>query len=234
MVARRILLPTTALAVAVIVGVAVATMANPQLPLSRSCDSLSITSRNYPFMENSFGYVCGRQSVSDGRLSITLNGYRFADGSSIDWQCPAAFHNGSSTSCSIPGFFLLVNATIQNVGSENASVGPTFQVSLSNTAGAPVKNGELGANASFSGHPDASIPIESGGVYLPPGAIASYWLIFNLPGVNQSDTPNLALQYLVLRELSYGGAWDGGGAFACGTCQKPDVQLIVTGTEEAQ
>jgi hypothetical protein len=228
------LLPTIAIAIAVILGVAVAAMANSQPPLSPSCDSLSITPNNYPFTEKSFGYVCGRQSASDGRLSITLNGYRFADGSSIDWQCPASFHNGSSTSCSISGFFLLVNATIQNVGSGNASVGPTFQVSLSNAAGAPVKNGELGANASFSGHPDASIPSESGSVYLPPGAVVSYWLIFNLPGVNQSDTPNLGLQYLVLRELSYGGAWDGGGAFACGACEKPDVQLIVTGAAEAQ
>jgi hypothetical protein len=229
MVARRTLLATAAAMVAVILGVAVAATASPQQSLSPSCDALSVTPKNYPFAESSFAYVCGQQSVSDGRLSVTLNGYRFADGSSIDWQCPAGSHNGSSSSCPVSGFFLLVNATIQNVGSGNASVGPSFQVWMSDTAGSPVENGELGANASFPGqHPSSSIPSVDGGVYLPPGAKASYWLIFNLPGVSQRDTPDLTLKYLVLRELSYGGEWEG-GSFACGPCETPDVQLIVTG-----
>src|SRR5207302_2866927 len=110
---------TVAMASAVIVMVAfstVASTAGPPSSLSPSCDSLSLTRKTFPMMDTSFQFVCGRQSVSDGRLLITVNGYRFADGKSVDWQCPPGVHNGSSTSCTISDFLLLVNATIENVG----------------------------------------------------------------------------------------------------------------------
>jgi hypothetical protein len=237
MIARRTLLPvaTASAAVVVVAAVFAASMASSPASLSPSCDSLAVTPKNSPFTGGSSEYVCGRQSVSDGRLSITLNGYRIADGKSIDWQCPADIHNGSSHSCSISDFLLLVNATIQNVGSGNTSIGLSFWVWLSNSAGAPVENGEFGANALFPGqHPNASIPSQNGGLYLPPGAKASYWLIFVLPGVNQSNAHDLSLQYLMMWEQHYGGKYEGGGAFACGPCERLDVHLTVTGAAEAQ
>jgi hypothetical protein len=232
--AERWELLTVAMASAVIVMVAfsnVASLASPPSSLSPSCDSLSLTRKNFPTLETSFQFVCGRQSVSDGRLSITVNGYRFADGKSVDWQCPPGIQNGSSTSCTISEFLLLVNATIKNVGGGNTSVGPSFGVSMSSTTGPPVGNGaELGANALFPGQrPGSSIPSQNGGVYLPPGASASYWLIFLPPSVNQSSARNLSLQYLAFREVHYGGIWQGGGGFACGPCETPNVELIVVG-----
>ncbi len=231
---------TVATASAAIVLVAVSSVSlavPPSSSLSPSCDSLSLTRKNFPTRETSFQFVCGRQSVSDGRLSITLNGYRFAEGKSVDWQCPAGIHNGSSTSCTISDFLLLVNATIENVGGGNTSIGLGFGVSMSNTEGPLVGNGgEFGADALFPGqHPSASMPSQNGGVYLPPGAKVSYWLIFTLPpSVNQSNSHNLSLQYLVYREVSYGGNWKGGGGFACGPCEKPNVDLILVGTPSAQ
>src|SRR2546423_1144137 len=121
-------------AIAMVAVSSVSSFAGPPPPPSPTCDALSVNPKNSPFTYSSFQYVCGRQSVSDGRLSITLNGYRFADGKSIDWQCPAGIHNGSSTSCTISDFLLLVNTTIENVGGGNTSVGSHFWVSMSNAA----------------------------------------------------------------------------------------------------
>ena len=131
-------LATASAAIVLVAVSSVTSMAVPSSSLSPSCDSLSVNRKTFPTMETSFQFVCGRQSVSDGRLSITLNGYRFADGKSVDWQCSAGIHNGSSTSCTISDFLLLVNATIENIGGGNTSVGPNFWVSMSNAAGAPV------------------------------------------------------------------------------------------------
>ena len=44
----------------------------------------------------------------------------------------------------------------------------------------------------------------------------SFWLIFCLPEVMESNASNLRVEYLVLREVHYGGTWEGDGQFACG------------------
>jgi len=230
--AERWELLTVAMASAVIVMVAVSSVAStvgPSPSLSASCDSLSVTRKTFPTMETSVQFVCGQHSVSDGRLSVALNGYRFAAGKSVDWQCGPGVHNGSSTTCTMSEFLLFVNATIENVGGGNTSIGPYFTAWLRSPVEANVSNGELGVDALFPGqHPGTTIPIQNGGFYLPPGARMSYWLIFYIPGVNQSNARGWSLQYLGLRERGYGGNWVGGG-LACGPCRDANAQLIVVG-----
>jgi len=213
-------------AVAVVAAVSATSTASPPSSLSPSCDSLSVTPKTFPNADLSVRFVCGRQSVSDGKLSITLNGYRFADGRSLDWPCPAGVINAS---CAAADFPLLVNATIENVGGGNTSIGPTFTVWLRNPAGAQLANGELAAGILFPGqHPNASM---TGGVYLPPGAKVSYWLVFYVPGANESNVRGWSLQYLSLRVLGYGGDWMGGG-LTC-PCGSADDQLVVVGSPQA-
>jgi hypothetical protein len=193
--------------------------------LSPSCKALSIDSKNYPLTENGFSYACGLQSTSDGRLRISLNNYHFADGNAIQWQCSGAVLNGSA-SCSSSGIYMLVNATIENVGSGDAPIGPDFRVLLNESDGHTVGNGEFGANAVFPGQvPDTSVTSVSGGTYLPPGGTANYWFIFYIPGVTLAGTQSLTLRYLVWPEWSYGGTWSNGG-FSC-PCESPQVQLVV-------
>jgi hypothetical protein len=203
-------------------------VSNPN-PFSMSCVSLGIDSATFPNPNQGFTYVCGRASVSDGRVSITLNNYHFADGASIDWVCSGAVINGSS-GCSSSGVYLMVNATIRNVGGGNASVGADFYFHLNNSMGSAIENGEYGANAVFPGQrPNASVPAQSGGTYLPPGGVVTYWFIFYLPNIALKDTPNLKLWYLSWPEWEYGGAWEGSGGFRC-PCMDTHVGLVVLGT----
>jgi hypothetical protein len=200
-------------------------------PFSASCVSLGIDSTTVPNPNPGFTYVCGQTSVSDGRLSITLNNYHFANGGSIDWACSGATSviNGSS-GCSSPGVYLLVNATIRNVGNGNASVGADFYFHLNNSMGSAIGNGEYGANAVFPGQrPNASVPAQNGGTYLPPGGGATYWFIFYVSNVALKDTPNLRLWYLSWPEWEYGGTWEGNGGFRC-PCVDTHVQLVVLDT----
>ena len=128
------------------------------------------------------------------------------------WQSASGFHNGSSTTCTMSEFLLFVNATIENVGGGNTSIGPYFTAWLRSPVGANVSNGELGVDALFPGQRlGTTIPSHSGGVYLSPGAKVRYWLIFYIPGVNQSNAQKWSLQYLSLREFGYGGNWVGEG-----------------------
>jgi len=222
-----------ALVVIVSFGVgATAFLVSNHNPFSASCTSLGIDSTTIPNPDPGFNYVCGQTSVSDGRLSITLNNYHFADGGSIGWVCSEAVANGSS-GCSSSGVYLLVNATIRNVGNGNASVGPDLYFRLNNTMGPAIGNGEYGANAEFPGqHPNASVPAEGGGTYLPSGGGATYWFIFYVPNVALKDTANLKLWYLSLPEWQYGGTWEGNGGFGC-PCVDTHVQLVVLDTSNA-
>ncbi|MDA4117042.1 MAG: hypothetical protein OK455_01710 [Thaumarchaeota archaeon] len=87
------------------VGANVILTANSEY-LSPSCNSLGVNSGKLPIAGPGLEYVCGRSPVSDGRLSITLNNYHFADGAGIQWK-----HGSGGRSV-----YLLVNATIENVG----------------------------------------------------------------------------------------------------------------------
>jgi len=216
-----------ALLVIVSLGVAaIAFLVSIPNPFSASCVSLGVDSATFPNPDPGFTYLCGQTSVSDGRLSITLNSYHFANGGNIDWVCSGVVINGSS-GCSSSGVYLLVNATIRNVGNGNASVGADFYVQLNNSVGSAIRNGEYGANAVFPGlHPNDSVPAENGGTYLPPGEGATYWFIFYVPNVALRDIPNLKLWYLSWPEWEYGGTWEGNGGFRC-PCMDTHVQLVV-------
>jgi len=214
------------LVVVLLVVAAIAFLVSNHSPFSASCASLGIDSAAVPNPDPGFTYVCGQTSVSDGRLSITLNNYHIADGGSIDWVCSGAVINGSS-GCSSSGIYLLVNATVRNVGNGNASVSADLYVHLNNSMGSAIANGEYGANAVFPGqHPGASVPAQNGGADLPPGGVATYWFIFYVPNITLKDTSNLKLWYLGWPEWEYGGAWEGNGSFAC-PCVDTRVQLVV-------
>lgn len=223
---RRILVPFCVVTVAgLVVALGVITLSSPS-SLSASCDSLSVRPTNYRGQQPGFSYVCGQSSVSDGRLLITLNNYRFSEGSLIDWQCSST-HLNASSGCSTSGVFVLANVTIANVGGMGASVGPSFNVVMTD-GNEQVGNGELGADATFPGQfPSSSMPSRSGGTYIPPGGRETYWLLFNFPTLAPGDIQNLRLRYLVLAEQDYGGTWDGSG-FIC-PCQDVHTQLILLG-----
>jgi len=140
---------------------------------SPSCRALSLGWSDIPRQQGGFTYMCGLGSVSDGRIDLTLNNYRFADGSTIEWQCSGAL-NGSS-GCSSSGVYLLANVTLTNIGEGDAPIGPDLYVNVSDT-GSPslhIGNGEYGADAIFPGqYPNRSIPAVSGGTYLPSKAVA--------------------------------------------------------------
>ncbi len=199
----------------------------PDVP-SASCAALSITWNDIPRQQSGFGYVCGSGGVSDGRLTMTLNNYHFADGHTINWVCPSTSLNGSSP-CTSSGVYLLANVTVKNIGQGNTSIGPTLYASVNSSTSQPIGNGEYAANATFAQlNPNESIPAVNGGVFLPPGAKVTYWFIFYIPNVVMSDVPNLKLFWLSLVELEYGGTWDG-GSFSCVPvqCQNPMTELVV-------
>lgn len=196
---------------------------------SPSCAALSVAWTNLPYQQSGFRYFCGQNAVTDGRIKISLDSYRFADGSSIDWVCPSNVDNGSSR-CSSSGIFLLANITVENVGSGNTSIGPTFFAQVNDSSGTLIANGEYGADAVFPGqNPSTSIPPVDGGTFLPPAAKATYWFIFYMPNTALSDVPSLKLHSLSFPELSYGGDWLGGGSYRCMPvpCQNPDTELII-------
>jgi hypothetical protein len=197
---------------------------------SVSCAALSVNPNALP-LQGGLSYICGQETVSDARLNLTLNNYRFADGRLIDWAPPGTSANGSSYGSS--GVYLLANITVKNIGSGQTSIGPTLLVSVNNSLGQQIMNSEYGAGAWFPGeYPNASIPAASGGVFLPPGTKVTYWFIFYMPDVTFSDMPNLKLYALALTEFSYGGTWEGNGGFSCTPvpCQSPQTELIVIST----
>jgi hypothetical protein len=204
------------------VGANVALTANSEY-LSASCNSLGVNSGKLPIAGPGLEYVCGRNSVTDGRLSITLNNYNFADGSNIEWE-----HGSGGSSV-----YLLVDATIENVGGGGAHMGPFFSVWLSNSTGGPVFSlSEYEADAVFPGQsPNASVPAPAS-TYLPPGGNVSYWFIFNMdPKVSLESTHGLKVQYLVWQEFSYGEILSDSGQWECGQCSNAQAKasLVVLG-----
>jgi hypothetical protein len=194
---------------------------------SPSCASLSVSWNGLARQQGGYSYLCGLGSVSDGRLAITLNNYRFVDGSTIDWRCPGTSLNGSS--CLSSGVYLIANVTVDNVGKGNTSMGPSLYFDANNSAGQSIANGEYGADAVFPGlSPNASIPAVGGGVHLPPGASVTYWYIFYAPKVAVSDVHDLTLHWLSYAEVEYGGTWNGyGNSCVPVPCQDPMTELIV-------
>jgi hypothetical protein len=202
------------------IGANAALAANAEY-LSASCNSLGIDSGKLPIAGPGLRYVCGEKSVTDGNLSITLNNYHFVEGPSIEWE------HGSGGS----GVYLLVNATIQNVGGEGAHMGPFFWVWLTNETGGPVVSlNEYGLGAAFPGqYPNASVPAP-GSTYLAPGGSDTYWFVFNMdPKIGLQSTQSLSLRYLVWQEFSYGEILTDSGQWECGQCSNAQARLVVLG-----
>ncbi len=221
-IGRNPLLAILSVLIVVILIAAVAYVyaaSQPKLPASCANDTR--------FTESDFSnYVCGTGSASDGRLSITVNNYDFSQGRDIPFQPPGSV--GPSE------VFLLVNATITNVGDGNTSIGPSFEVQVITSGGESTENGEYGDSVTFPNeYPNSSLPIPNGGVYLPPKASLTAWLLFYIPttaSANNQTTISLsgyALQHLMYREYYYGGDFSNGG-FSCGPCQNPKVEFIIT------
>ena len=194
---------------------------------SPSCAALSVTWVNLPVQQSGGSYVCGRSTVTDGYVKVSLGSYKFVDGSTIDWTCPS---NVNGSSCSNSGTFLLANVTIDNVGGGNFSIGPEFFAQLNDSSGNLVVNQEFGAEATFPGqYPSEAMPAVNYGTLVHPHSGGTYWLIFYLPNVAMGDVPYLKLRALSLFVPDYGGDWMGPGSFACGpvACQNPNDVLIV-------
>lgn len=193
-----------------------------------SCDSLIPASSSY--FESGLTPVCGINDASDGRLMITFNSYHFAQAKDIQ------FHFSPNEQPPLPyEVFLLLNVTVENLGGGNTSIGGGWQVVLRNgTSLLPVSSTFI-ANATFPGtFPNETIPDRSGGLYLPPGSNASLWIFIYIPLGNpvSSDinkTSSLSLQFLMYRELTYGGTYEGDGSFGClkVACTNPNVQFII-------
>ena len=192
------------------------------------CDSLLPSSSTY--FESGLTPVCGINDASDGRLMITLNNYHFAQAKDIQ------FHFSTNEQPPLPNeVFLLLNVTVDNLGGGNTSIGGGWQVALQNGTSLLPESSNFIANATFPDTlPNQTIPDRRGGLYLPPGSNVSLWIFIYIPLGNpvSSDinrTSDLSLQFLMYKELSYGGTYEGDGAFGClkVACTKPNVQFII-------
>jgi len=228
-----------ALAIAVTAGLVVTGFAFHYLPSgvpspypSPSCQALGI-GWNSVSHQSGLTYICGSGSVSDRRLNMTLNSYRFVNGDMITWPCIGSGLNGTKTgptTCSLgDGVYMLANITFTNVGGGNTSLGADLYTNVTNGLQF-VGNGEYGIDARFPGqYPNQSVPAVNGGAFLPPGSSATYWFVFYLPNTSVKDIPNLTLNTVSNVDWEYGGDWEGGGGFSCipVACLNPMTDLIV-------
>ena len=199
---------------------------------SASCEARAV-GWNSVERQSGLSYLCGSGSVSDGRLNMTLNSYRFVNGETTTWPCIGNGLNGTTTgatTCRLgDGVFLLANVTFTNIGSGNTSISCCLYANV--TDGLEfVGNGEYGINAEFPGsYPNQSVPAFNGGAFLPPGSSVTYWFVFGLPSTSVKDITSLKLNTLSKVERGYGGDWDGGGGVNCihVACQNPMTDLGV-------
>ena len=199
---------------------------------SQSCEAMGI-GWNSVDHQSGLSYLCGSRSVTDGRLSMTLNNYHFVDGETTTWPCVGNGVNDTAigpTTCSLgEGVYLLANVTFVNVGKGNTSIGIGLYANVTN-GGEFVGNGGYGIDAKFPGtYPNESVPATAGGAFLSPGRSVTYWFVFYVPNTALKDIPNLTLNALSEVERNYGGDWDGHGGFSCVhvACENPMVDLIV-------
>ena len=193
-----------------------------------TCDSALPSSSTY--FENGFTPVCGINDASDGRLRITFNNYHIAQAKDIQFQF------SPNEQPPLPNeVFLLLNVTVDNLGGGNTSIGGGWQVVLLNGTSSLPESSNFIANATFPGtFPNQTIPDRNGGLYLSPGSNVSLWVFIYIPlgnsvSSNINKTSDFRLQFLMYRELTYGGTYEGDGSFGClkVACTNPDVQFII-------
>jgi len=219
----KILLLVTIIS-AIIITASLVAIQNNASKLSPECQSLVASGLKLQ-PESGFTYICGNMTASDGRLSVTVHNYRFAQAQNI------SFENSPNEPKPAPqDIFAIVNTTVVNVGNGNFTLGGGFLVQVAGNSFPPVQNTDFSINATFPGeYPNRTLPNISGGVYMPPGARVDFRALFFVPNATSTIMPSLSLQYFGYRELRYGGNYIGGGGFSCisGTCQTTLTELII-------
>lgn len=212
---RRILVVVLVIALIVMTIIAYLVYTNTRNTSPSSIDGIVI--------ESGYTAVAGNKTVSDGRLSITVNNYHFEEAEDIDW-----FPSLPVTPTAV---FMFVNVTVGNVGSGNASVSPAW-VFMQNGSSI-IGNTNFVWNVSFpvGVFPSQAYPDNSGGgIYLPPGKEVTFWYLFYVPYSESLGlsgvAPKMTLKALVYYELLYGGNYEGDGAYS-GSAKDLKVQFIV-------
>jgi hypothetical protein len=143
--------------------------------------------------------IKGVKTVSDGRLSTTIDNYSYVSGTQLG---PGWGGNA---------MFLLTYVTIVNVGNGNASVGSFFvnvmmgQVKVGNT--------NIIGSSVLPGAFPLSLSKSYGGLNLVPHEQATGWIAFYLPNVSESNIPTLNFVSFYWYEQSYGGNYVGNGGY---------------------
>ena len=160
-------------------------------------------------IESGYTAVVGNKTVSDGRISITINNYHFEEAKDIDFV-PSLPAVPSSV-------FMFINVTVANVDSGNTSIGPSFAYMQNGSS--IISNTNFVRNISFpvGMFPNQAYPENSGGIYLPPTKATTFWYLFYVPyseslglsGVSST----VSLKALVYYEQFYGGDYLGDGAY---------------------
>ena len=182
--------------------------------VSPSCSALGVTFSDLPASGPGVQYSCGRGTVSDGRLSITLNNYHFAEGASIEGV-------GGQ------GVYLLVNATVENLGDGGAHMWNYFSVTLTNGTAPAADFSARNPSAVFPGQfPNTSAPASP--AELPPHSSATYWFLFGSESaVSLNGTRNVKLKQMVWHEYDYGEVMSEYGQWECGQCTDLQTRVLV-------
>jgi hypothetical protein len=207
------------MALLIIIVLATATLTYVVYVRTRSTGPTSIDGIQ---VESGYTAIAGNGTVSDGRISITVNNYHFEEAGNIDFVPSLAL---------VPtAVFILVNVTVANVGSGNTSIGPSW-VFMQNGSSI-IGNTNFVYNTSFPAgmYPNQAYPENSGGIYLPPGKETTFWYLFYVPyseslGLSGVE-PTVTLKALLYYEQFYGGNYEGDGSYGP-PWQDLKVQFIV-------
>jgi hypothetical protein len=156
-----------------------------------------------------YAVFAGNRTASDGRISMTLNSYQIVNTTEVNF-----------TAKFLDAEFVMINATIKNLGNGNATILTSFHaywVNKSNPAAGIDGNGMIIANASLpkAEFPNSTYPdyvAGSGAVPLYPGQTMTMWLLFIMGGLYMYPPPSpneiapmIRLVGLSYTEFLYGG-----------------------------
>jgi len=202
---------------------------------SPSCSKFEF---NLTEVEQGVTYFCGLGSVSDGKLSFAVHSYNITY-----WQdLPFTSYFPASDSFAMNGtLFLMVNLTVSNVGSGNASIlGSSFNVQVTDVNGDSFGVDQYPMSIAVS-IPGYTMLGGNTSLYLPPGSSADRWLLFNFLEYNPascrspcgSQEPSipsmgkLQLDNISYYEDRYGGNYQSNGSLLC-PCQSHQTEFIIS------
>jgi hypothetical protein len=175
-----------------------------------------VPSGGFTYILPGYDTVVGNNTASDGRLIITLNNYAFANASDL-------YRYTKSDAFLVGDIYMLLNMTVSNVGGDNTSILASFFIIYS-YQGTMESNGIYAAGVTFSGlNPNQTYPSTDGGLYLPPGKTARFWIISNV------ESSHIKLLKLIYLEHIYGGNYLGNGQYSGGV-ESLSVEFIITPT----